>query len=141
MIGNVLIFLATYAAMEGVAWLMHKYLMHGPLWFLHESHHRPRPGRFERNDAFGIFFSLVSMGLFYVGVHGHPAITAVACGVTAYGFTYFAFHDVLVHKRIPHRFRPKSAYLKHIVRAHHIHHKSHEKDGCVSFGFLYAPRL
>lgn len=137
----ILIFLATYAAMEFVAWAMHKYLMHGPLWFLHESHHQPRPGRFEKNDAFGIFFSLVSMALFYVGVRGYPTILAIACGVTAYGFTYFAFHDVLVHKRIPHRFHARNAYLKKIIRAHHIHHKRHQKDGCESFGFLYASRL
>ena len=31
------IFVGTVLAMEGVAWLMHKYLMHGPLWVLHEA--------------------------------------------------------------------------------------------------------
>lgn len=134
-------FVATYAGMELLAWAMHKYLMHGPLWFLHESHHRPREGCFEKNDAFGIFFTLLSMGLFALAVRGHEWLLPVACGVTAYGVTYFLFHDVLVHRRIHHRYRPKNAYLKRIVRAHHVHHKRHEKDGCVSFGFLVAPDL
>ena len=48
------ILVATVAVMELVAYLMHKHLMHGPLWFLHESHHRRERGRFELNDLFGI---------------------------------------------------------------------------------------
>ena len=31
--------LLTLLAMEGTAWLAHRYLMHGFLWFLHEDHH------------------------------------------------------------------------------------------------------
>ena len=62
-----LLFLSAFAAMEGIAYLMHKYLMHGALWVLHESHHRPRQGVFERNDLFGVFFALPSIVLIYLG--------------------------------------------------------------------------
>ena len=41
------LFFAALAGMELVAYLTHRFLMHGPLWFLHESHHRPREGWFE----------------------------------------------------------------------------------------------
>ena len=43
---GILAFLATVIAMEGVAYVAHRWVMHGPGWFLHESHHRPRDGRF-----------------------------------------------------------------------------------------------
>jgi beta-carotene 3-hydroxylase len=84
-LGYALLFLAVFASMEAVAWLMHKYLMHGPLWVLHESHHRPRTGWFEKNDLFGIFFSIPSIILIYLGTHGTPALLAVGLGMTAYG--------------------------------------------------------
>ena len=61
------VFLAVFLGMEGVAWAMHKYVMHGGLWVLHESHHRPRRSWFELNDLFGFFFTLVSIGLVLAG--------------------------------------------------------------------------
>jgi beta-carotene 3-hydroxylase len=36
---------------------------------------------------------------------------------------------------------PRYPYLKRIVRAHLIHHKTLTKRGAVSFGFLYAPEF
>lgn len=135
------IFVATVAIMEGVAYLMHKYLMHGPLWFLHESHHRRDRGRFELNDLFGVFFAVPSIILIYLGTHGSPLLLPIGLGMTAYGAIYFGFHDVIVHHRIRHRFRPRNRYLQRIIKAHHIHHATREKHGAVSFGFVYAPPI
>ncbi len=129
---------AAFVAMEGVAYLLHRFVMHGPLWVLHESHHRPRSGRFERNDLFGVIFALPSMALIYAGTHGSPLLLPLGLGMTAYGLAYWGFHDVLVHRRVRHGYAPKSAYLKRIVRAHMIHHRTHTKDGASSFGFLYS---
>ena len=134
----VLIFLASVLAMEGVAWLTHRYLMHGPLWVLHKSHHRRREGRFERNDWFGLIFAVPSMVLIWFGVRGQPALLAIGLGMTAYGALYFLVHDVLVHRRIKHGFVPKRGYLNRIVRAHLIHHRSKQKHGAVSFGFIFC---
>lgn len=129
---------AAFVAMEGVAYLLHRFVMYGPLWVLHESHHRPRSGRFERNDLFGVIFALPSMALIYAGTHGSPLLLPLGLGMTAYGLAYWGFHDVLVHRRVRHGYAPKSAYLKRIVRAHMIHHRTHTKDGASSFGFLYS---
>jgi beta-carotene 3-hydroxylase len=131
--------LGTFLAMEGVAYLMHRYLMHGPLWFLHESHHRPRRGFFELNDLFGFFFAIPSIVLIYLGTHGQPPLLGVGLGMTVYGAAYFGFHDVIVHRRIRNAFVPRHPYLKRIVRAHLIHHRTLTREGAVSFGFLYAP--
>jgi len=57
MLSLALVFLLTFAGMEVFAYLVHRYVMHGPLWLLHESHHRPRQSAvFEKNDLFGIVF-------------------------------------------------------------------------------------
>jgi len=29
--------------------------------------------------------------------------------------------------------------MKRLVQAHRLHHAAHTKDGCVSFGFIWAP--
>ena len=38
---NIAIVLAAVLGMEGVAWLAHKYIMHGFGWNWHEDHHKP----------------------------------------------------------------------------------------------------
>jgi beta-carotene 3-hydroxylase len=132
------VFLASLAGMEVFAHLMHRYVMHGPLWVIHRSHHVPRHTRLELNDLFGIVFALPSIALIYAGTHGHPLLLAVGIGMAAYGLVYWGFHDVLVHRRIPHHWVPKRGYLRRIFQAHLIHHRTQTKDGAESFGFLYA---
>lgn len=134
-----LVGVATVAFMEWVAWFVHKYLMHGPLWSLHESHHRPRRGRFELNDLFGLFFSAISIVLIYFGVRDNPALLGAGLGMVGYGLIYFLVHDVLVHRRVRHVFVPRSGYLRRIYQAHRLHHALETKEGAVSFGFVYAP--
>ena len=136
---DVLVFIAAFAGMEGVAYLTHKHVMHGSLWCLHESHHRPRTGLFEKNDLFAVIFSVPSILFIYAGVHYVPILLWVGLGMTAYGVAYFIFHDVIVHRRIRTRYKARSGYMKRIVRAHWIHYACRERDGAVSFGFLYAP--
>ena len=132
--------LSTFIGMEGFAYLVHKHVMHGGLWVLHESHHRPRRNAwFESNDLFGIVFAMPAIALIYLGTHGPPTLLAAGLGMTAYGFAYFVFHDVIVHRRVRHSWAPKGAYMRRIVRAHLIHHKTLTREGAVSFGFLYAP--
>jgi beta-carotene 3-hydroxylase len=138
---NAVLFLGALAGMELVAYLSHKYLMHGPMWFLHRSHHVPRKGWFEWNDLFGVMFAVPSITLIYFGTHGYPPLLWVGLGMAAYGACYFGFHDVIVHRRLPVRVAPKNRYMRRIIQAHLIHHKTHERDGALSFGFLYAPPL
>ena len=140
LIGPMLL-LATVLVMEGVAYSAHRWIMHGPGWFLHESHHRPRTGMFEANDLYAAIFAVPSILLFWWGIGlGHGALYAwVGGGIAAYGAIYFGFHDVLVHRRIANRYVPRSAYMKRIVQAHRLHHAVETREGTVSFGFIYAP--
>jgi hypothetical protein len=59
--------LLTFAIMEGVTWLTHKYVMHGFLWYLHEDHHQPTGHIFEKNDAFFLIFAIPSMACIFYG--------------------------------------------------------------------------
>lgn len=132
--------------MEGVAYLSHRFLMHGPLWCLHRSHHEPRKGRFERNDLFGLIFAVPSVILIFAGTQGMggdpwwPGLP-LGLGMTAYGLVYWIFHDVIVHRRVRLSWHPGGRYMRHIIRAHVIHHRTQTREGAVSFGFLFAPRL
>lgn len=125
--------------MEAVAWVTHKYVMHGWLWSLHKSHHEPRTGAFEKNDWFAVIFAIPSILLIYVGVSGTPLALAAGLGILGYGLIYFFFHDILVHRRIDFGLRPKKGYLARVVQAHRLHHAVEGKHDCVSFGFIFAP--
>lgn len=128
-------------AMEGVAYVTHRWVMHGFLWSLHKSHHEPRPGVFEKNDWFAVMFALPSIVCLYLGVQAgwHPAWAWTGAGIALYGAIYFGFHDIIVHRRLRHSYVPKGEYMKRIVQAHRLHHVIGSKHGTVSFGFLWAP--
>src|ERR1700712_2085435 len=137
-----LLFLATIIGMEGFAYVAHRWVMHGFGWFLHASHHRERPGLWELNDLYAVIFAVPSFVLLLGGVQlgWWPGCTWIGAGIAASGAIYFGFHDVVVHRRMAHRYVPRSSYMKRIVQAHRLHHAVEEKHGTVSFGFLWAPR-
>lgn len=138
---GILLFLGTIAAMEGVAYAAHRWIMHGPGWFLHASHHRPRHGRFEANDLYAVIFAAPSIALIYMGVHGGWGVWAawVGAGIAAYGAIYFIFHDVIVHRRVPHGYKGRSRYMKRIIQGHRLHHAVETKHDSIGFGFLWSP--
>ncbi len=138
---GLLVALATVVGMEAFAYATHRWIMHGPLWSLHASHHEPRKGWFEKNDWFAFMFAIPSVLCVFAGTQLGlgEAFTWVGVGIIVYGTIYFVFHDVIVHRRVKHGWVPKSAYMRRIVQAHRLHHAVEGKDGTVSFGFLYAP--
>jgi beta-carotene 3-hydroxylase len=135
------ILVAVFLTMEGVAWVMHKYVMHGLLWSLHKSHHEPRKGFWELNDLFGLFFAAISITFmaWSAQLGGPWWALFVGLGIMAYGVVYFLAHDVLVHNRVALRLNPKKGYLRRLYQAHRLHHAVDGKEGCVSFGFVFAP--
>jgi len=133
----------TTLCMEGVAWFMHKYIMHGALWFLHKSHHTNHNHALEVNDIFALIFSIQSMVMISIGIT-YPEwniLLALGIGITLYGIMYVLFHDIVTHNRLPFlKIKVKNAYLKRVVKAHGVHHRSHKKNDSEAYGFLYAPK-
>ncbi|MGB3457494.1 MAG: beta-carotene hydroxylase, partial [Litorimonas sp.] len=84
----VAITLTSIVLMEVFAWAIHKYVMHGPGWGWHESHHRETDGPFEKNDLYAVWFSVIAAGLFIAGSLWWPPLWFVALGLTIYGLLY-----------------------------------------------------
>lgn len=126
--------------MELSGWFIHKYLMHGPLWMIHKTHHQPSKSLLEWNDLFSLLFGSIAVGLILIGASNLDYRFWIGIGITLYGVLYFFLHDVLVHRRLKWFDRPKSLFLKAIFRAHQAHHKTNQKDGAVSFGLFLIPK-
>lgn len=137
MLVNAAVLIATVLAMEVVASAVHKYVMHGPGWGWHRSHHVEHDELLEKNDLYALIFAGLALVLIVLSP-GRDPLYWVGIGMTVYGFLYFVVHDGLVHQRWPFRFVPRSGYLKRLVQAHRLHHAVDGREGCVSFGFLYA---
>jgi beta-carotene 3-hydroxylase len=132
------ILLGTFIAMEGITWLTHRYVMHGFLWYLHEDHHRVRPGFFEKNDTFFLIFAVPSASLIINGfVHPHLYWQhGIGFGIAMYGLAYFIVHDVIIHQRFKWFSRTNNVYVRAIRWAHKMHHKHLQKQQGESFGML-----
>ncbi|WP_340065424.1 beta-carotene hydroxylase [Ascidiimonas aurantiaca] len=134
-------FLITFCIMEFMAWFTHKYVMHGFLWVLHRDHHKKdHDSWFERNDAFFIFYAVVSMSFIMVADntwfwYGWP----IGLGIVAYGATYFLVHDIFIHQRFKLFRKANNRYARGIRRAHKIHHKHLGKKDGECFGMLVVP--
>ena len=137
-LGVIVIF---FLFMEFVAWFLHKYVMHGFGWYLHEDHHRYTKGKFEKNDVFGLIFAVISFLLIFTGfLDGYDIKFPIGIGVMFYGLGYFLVHDTFFHKRLKLKYRPKSKYLKRVLNAHAVHHQKSKAHKGVCFGFLYASK-
>lgn len=138
---NILFFLLAFFGMEAIAWLAHKYLMHGFLWKLHEDHHKKdQYGFFEKNDYFFLIFATPGIICLFIGLsNSFNAAFWIGLGITVYGFAYFIVHDVFIHQRIKWLRRSDSVYLRAIRKAHKVHHKKMHKEDGECFGMLLVP--
>ncbi|RVT98294.1 fatty acid hydroxylase [Mucilaginibacter limnophilus] len=125
--------------MEAFSWFIHKYLFHGPLWFIHKTHHGHKKGWFELNDIFSLLFASIALWLMWVGHVTLDYRFWIGTGISIYGCIYFIFHDWFIHNRFK-AFKSNNLYLKGIRRAHKIHHKSMDKYPSKEFGLLIASR-
>ncbi|EAZ81728.1 sterol desaturase family protein [Algoriphagus machipongonensis] len=129
-----------FALMELSGWAIHKYLMHGPLWMIHKTHHEPSKHAFELNDLFSLLFGSIAVILIFLGISELDYRFWIGIGISLYGLLYFILHDVLIHRRIKWFERPKSLFLRGIFKAHQAHHRSNKKDDAVSFGLFVVPK-
>ncbi|WP_265428301.1 sterol desaturase family protein [Chryseobacterium sp. YIM B08800] len=138
---NFLIVVATFFTMEGITWLVHKYIMHGFLWTLHRDHHdHSNEGPMERNDYFFAIFAIPTIALMYYGtINDFNIYFYIALGITIYGMAYFFVHDIFIHQRFNILKNTKNPYLLAIRRGHKQHHKHTGKEQGECFGFLWVP--
>lgn len=133
----ILIVVVTFLIMEAITWLMHRFVMHGFLWYLHKDHHQKRPGFFEKNDWFFVIFAIPSFILLLIGtIKLIFWVQAIGFGIMAYGLAYFIVHDVIIHQRFKWFSRSNNKYIRAIRWAHKMHHRHLNKENGESFGML-----
>jgi beta-carotene 3-hydroxylase len=138
---NVLLAAAAFVAMEPIAAVAHRLVMHRAGYRWHRSHHAPAGRAFERNDLFPVVFGCATVGLMALGswVAALGFLVPVGAGITAYGLAYFLVHDVAVHGRGAGRPLGMNGYVRRVRAAHRVHHLA----GGAPYGFLLpvgAPR-
>jgi beta-carotene 3-hydroxylase len=134
MVRFTVIALLTFVGMEFVSYVAHRFIYHGPGWFLHKSHHTPRQGRFEWNDVFPLIFASISIFLMMTALADPNGgdLLALSIGITAYGLVYLIVHDLYVHRRMK-SLRFTHPLMLKIKKAHMIHHA----DGGEPYGLLF----
>lgn len=134
-------FIAAFFTMEVVAWLAHKYLMHGILWSVHRDHHQPTGRTFQRNDWFFLIFAIPAWQCIMLGfIFGSILSIGIGFGISLYGIVYFLFHEVLIHRRFNWLDNFDNPYFKAIKEGHRAHHKWIEKEHGESFGLIFVPK-
>ncbi len=137
----VAVVMITFFLMEGITWLTHKFVMHGFLWYLHEDHHQPTAGFFEKNDAFFLIFAIPSWLCIMLGLQNQLYIVAaIGFGIALYGLGYFIVHEVIIHQRFKWFTRSNNTYVRTIRWAHKMHHKHLGKEDGESFGMLFVAK-
>lgn len=127
--------------MEFMAWFSHKYIMHGFLWNLHADHHKKDHNSwFERNDAFFVFYAIVSIVFFLLWKYDLLNIgLSIGVGIFVYGLAYFMVHDIFIHQRFKIFKNVNNRYARAVRRAHKMHHKHIGKQDGECFGMLLFP--
>ncbi|MFK8137698.1 MAG: sterol desaturase family protein [Bdellovibrionales bacterium] len=133
-------FLGIFLAMEWIAWALHKFVMHGFLWNLHEDHHTPPKDRWwQKNDFFAIIFAFPSFfAILFGNINSNMILSGLGYGIMAYGVIYFAVHEVIIHKRLT-WWNFNGWYWDAIRLAHQHHHSTNKKEGAINFGMLLPP--
>ena len=142
MVVNIILTLFAFFSMEAVAWLTHKYVMHGFLWALHKDHHQKEEDSFfERNDFFFLIFALPGISCLFLGTYFSSVsyLFWIGLGITLYGMCYFLVHDIFIHQRFKIFRNSDSVYLRAIRKAHKVHHKHLTKEEGECFGMLWVP--
>lgn len=138
---EILILILAFFSMEGIAWLSHKYIMHGVGWKIHRDHHQPQHGPFQTNDLFFLLFAIpAAVAIFFGFKANYHWLIFLGIGISLYGLVYFLIHDVFIHQRFSWFKRIDNAYLRAVRKAHRVHHKSQLKHGSECFGMLLVPK-
>ena len=127
-----------FVGMEIFSYAVHRFVFHGVLWKIHQTHHVARKSAFELNDIFSIVFALVS--IFLMIFAEKPLFNSISfpigLGIAIYGLIYFIVHDFFTHQRFL-AFKSNSKILLTIRAAHQLHHQTKEKIGVEPFGLFF----
>jgi beta-carotene 3-hydroxylase len=126
-----------FIGLEIFSYVVHRWLFHGVLWRVHQTHHVARKGAFELNDLFSVIFATTSILLIIFAEK--PLLDSISfpigLGIAVYGAVYFVAHDLFTHRRFS-PFNSSNKLLLTIRAAHQKHHQTAEKHGIEPFGLF-----
>ena len=121
-----------FAGMEIFSYLVHRFLFHGVLWRIHQTHHQSNKFFLELNDVFSLIFAILSIGLM---ISQNRVAFPIGLGIALYGLVYFITHDFFTHRRfLP--FKSTNKILLAVRAAHQRHHQTTDKSGIEPFGLF-----
>lgn len=127
-----------FIGLEFFSYAVHRWIFHGILWKIHETHHIARKGSFEANDVFSVFFALISIALIVFAEQPYFSSISfpIGLGIAIYGAFYFTIHDLFTHRRfLP--FKSKNSLFQTIRAAHQRHHQTANKHGIEPYGLFF----
>ena len=132
-----LLIILGFVGLEIFSYIIHRWVFHGFLWLIHESHHIATKGAFELNDIFSLGFAVISVLL--ITFSQNPKLESFAfpigLGIAIYGIIYFVIHDLFTHRRfLP--FGSENNVLLTIRAAHQKHHQTADKSGIEPYGLF-----
>ncbi len=138
---GILIMIVSFWLMEAIAWLAHKYVMHGFFCNIHQDHHVLTGKLLQKNDLFFLIFAIPSWLFMMFGIMaGCDWRMWVGIGIAIYGVAYTFVHEILIHQRIKLFKRIGITYFIALRKAHRAHHKHLTKDDGECFGMLLIPK-
>lgn len=140
MLNLILFTIVGFCLMEIASYILHRYLFHGILWKIHESHHRHTHGPFELNDVFSVVFAAIAIALMITGADTfrETASFGIGLGITLYGILYFIIHDIFTHKRFV-NLKSENKLIQLVKRAHQNHHQDVGQKGQEPYGLFLFP--
>lgn len=129
-------------AMDLWAGFLHGRFWHRVLFPIHRTHHLPRKGTFEANDALSVLHAPIAIALILYGCRGPVGIGrevafGVGLGASVFGLAYLLVHDGLVHRRLSVRWLSRIPGIRRVVNAHRVHHAGVE--GGPPYSLFFGP--
>lgn len=118
---RVVLVLAGFAVMEVAGALAHRWLLHGPWWPLHRSHHLRPSQRVQAGDAVPLVLSALWLLALLAGLAWWWPLLWVSVGALAQLGLHVAVHDLVIHRRFG---GPRLPGLRHWADAHEVHHRT-----------------
>jgi beta-carotene 3-hydroxylase len=113
--------IAGFLLMEVAGAVAHRFLLHGPWWPLHRSHHLRPSQMIQAGDLVPVVLAALWLAAGAVGLRWFWPVVWLSAGALLQLALHVAVHDLAIHRRL--RWLPLPA-LDRWERAHEVHHRT-----------------
>ncbi len=110
-----------FLVMELAGAMAHRFLLHGPWWPLHRSHHLRPSAPVQAGDLVPFVLALLWSGVLVAVLSWWPPLAWLAVGALVQVALHVLVHDLGIHRRFG---LPRMPLLDPWARAHERHHRT-----------------